>query len=62
VITKDSHHPRNLSIRGYLILLVLAILVPGGIFAGVLSAQYYNSEVRRIEDEFKRLMFDVEDA
>jgi signal transduction histidine kinase/CheY-like chemotaxis protein len=34
-------------------LLVLAVLVPGGIFAVVLFTQYYSSEVRRTDEELQ---------
>lgn len=53
VATNSKRSRRSLSIRGYLILLVSAILVPGGIFAGVLFAQYYKSEVNRIDEDLQ---------
>jgi signal transduction histidine kinase/CheY-like chemotaxis protein len=34
--------------RGYLLLLVFSVAIPGALFAGVLLQRYYNSEVARI--------------
>ncbi len=45
----SSSTPRRLSIRGYLILLVVCVMVPVLLFAGVLFARYYISEQARIE-------------
>ena len=39
--------------RGYLVLLVLSLVVPGSIFAGVLFWRYYHSEVARIEHDLQ---------
>ncbi|MDB5599902.1 MAG: integral rane sensor hybrid histidine kinase [Xanthobacteraceae bacterium] len=43
----------GLSIRGYLILFVLAVVLPTAVFAGVLFARYYQSAVESIEVELQ---------
>jgi signal transduction histidine kinase len=40
---------RSLSVRGYLVLLVLSIVLPGSIFAGILFWRYYDAQLKRIE-------------
>jgi len=44
---------RRLSIRGYLILLVVSVMVPVLVFAGILFARYYMSEQTRIEEDLQ---------
>jgi hypothetical protein len=44
---------RSLSMRGYLVLIVISILVPVLLFAAVLFSHYYYSELARIEEELK---------
>src|SRR6266851_4887499 len=44
---------RNLSMRGYLVLIAVAILVPVLIFAAVLLSRYYFSELARIEEDLQ---------
>jgi signal transduction histidine kinase/CheY-like chemotaxis protein len=44
---------RRLSIRGYLILLVVSVMVPVLVFASVLFARYYISEQARIEEDLQ---------
>jgi signal transduction histidine kinase/CheY-like chemotaxis protein len=39
---------RSLSMRGYLLLLVFSVAIPGALFAAILLQRYYNSEVARI--------------
>ncbi|HKS63469.1 MAG TPA: ATP-binding protein [Xanthobacteraceae bacterium] len=43
----------RLTIRGYLVLLTLAIMVPVLVFAAILYFGYYNSELARIESELQ---------
>jgi signal transduction histidine kinase/CheY-like chemotaxis protein len=44
---------RRLSMRGYLVLLVLSVLIPVLLFTGVLFARYYVLELARIEEGLK---------
>jgi signal transduction histidine kinase/CheY-like chemotaxis protein len=44
---------RRLSMRSYLVLLVLAIMLPGAIFAGFLFLRYYNSEIGRLHEDLQ---------
>src|SRR6266568_7612937 len=44
---------RNLSMRGYLVLIVVAIFVPVLIFSAVLLLRYYFSELARIEEDLQ---------
>src|SRR5687767_1677996 len=41
----------RLTMRGYLVLLTLAILLPVLVFSGVLYLRYYNAEQERIEND-----------
>ena len=43
----------RLTIRGYLVLLTLAIMVPVLVFAAILYSGYYNSELSRIETDLQ---------
>ena len=43
----------RLTIRGYLVLLTLAIMVPVLVFAAILYFGYYNSELSRIETDLQ---------
>src|SRR5712691_3538728 len=45
--------PRNLSLRGYLVLIVVAVFVPVLIFSAVLLLRYYFSELARIEEDLQ---------
>ena len=42
---------RSLSMRGYLLLLVFSVAIPGALFAAILLQRYYNSEVARINQD-----------
>ncbi len=44
---------RNLSMRGYLVLIVVAVFVPVLIFSAVLLLRYYFSELARIEEDLQ---------
>jgi signal transduction histidine kinase len=44
---------RRLSIRGYLILLVVSVLLPVLLFTGIVFARYYISEQTRIEEDLQ---------
>ncbi len=44
---------RSLSVRGYLLVMVLAILLPVGAFAGVLFWRYADSEIARIDQQLE---------
>ncbi len=44
---------RTLSVRGYLLVMVLAILLPVGAFAGVLFWRYADSEIDRIDQQLE---------
>jgi PAS domain S-box-containing protein len=44
---------RSLSVRGYLLVMVLAILLPVGAFAGVLFWRYADSEIARIDQQLQ---------
>ena len=44
---------RSLSMRAYLVLMVVAILVPLMLFAAILFQRYYDSELTRIERDLK---------
>jgi PAS domain S-box-containing protein len=44
---------RGLSVRGYLLVMVLAILLPVGAFAGVLFWRYADSEIARIDQQLE---------
>lgn len=50
---RKSMPVRQLSVRAYLILLVLAIVVPGAVFAGFLFARYYNAEAARLQQDLQ---------
>ncbi len=43
----------GLSMRGYLLVMVVAILLPVTLFAGILFWRYYDSELTRIEQELQ---------
>ncbi len=43
----------HISLRGYLILLVISALFPVVVFAGVVFARYYDSELARIEEDLQ---------
>ena len=43
----------RLTIRGYLVLLTLAIMVPVLVFSAILYFGYYNSELSRIETDLQ---------
>ena len=45
--------PRRLFIRGYLILLVICVMVPVLLFAGIVFARYYISEQTRLEEDLR---------
>jgi hypothetical protein len=42
---------RSLSMRGYLLLLVFSVAIPGALFAAILLQRYYNSEAARINQD-----------
>src|SRR4029077_4349077 len=42
---------RSLSMRGYLLLLVFSVAIPGALFAAILLQRYYNLEVARINQD-----------
>ncbi len=44
---------RSMSVRGYLLVMVIAILLPVGAFAGVLFWRYANSEIARIDQQLE---------
>src|SRR5580693_360692 len=44
---------RGLSMRGYLVVMVIAILLPVIVFAGIVFQRYYDSELTRIERELQ---------
>ena len=54
----------GLALRTYLVLLVVSVLVPILLFAGVVFARYYDSELSRIEvdmlDDARRLAFTID--
>ena len=54
----------GLALRTYLVLLVVSVLVPIMLFAGVVFARYYDSELSRIEvdmlDDARRLAFTID--
>jgi hypothetical protein len=53
----------GLALRTYLVLLVVSVLVPILVFAGVVFARYYDSELSRIElgmlDDARRLALTI---
>lgn len=44
---------RGRSMRGYLVIMVVAILLPVGFFAAILFSRYYDAELRRIEQNLE---------
>jgi PAS domain S-box-containing protein len=44
---------RGLSMRGYLLVMVIAILLPVGFFAAILFWRYYDAELQRIEQNLE---------
>jgi len=44
---------RRLSVRGYLVVLVLSIVLPATLFAGILFWRYYDAQLTRIEQELQ---------
>jgi signal transduction histidine kinase/CheY-like chemotaxis protein len=52
VLAWNQNRP-HISLRGYLILLVISALLPVVIFAGVVFARYYDSELARIEEDLQ---------
>ncbi|MFZ0775960.1 MAG: hypothetical protein WBC94_20765 [Xanthobacteraceae bacterium] len=48
-----GHKRRSLSVRAYLLVMVLAILLPVGAFAGVLFWRYADSEIARIDQQLE---------
>src|SRR5271156_697037 len=50
---------RGLSMRGYLLVMVIAILLPVIIFAGILFQRYYDADITRIERELQNEAHDL---
>jgi signal transduction histidine kinase/CheY-like chemotaxis protein len=50
---ESNSNRRRLSIRGYLILLVVSVLLPVLLFTGVVFARYYISEQQRLEQDLQ---------
>jgi PAS domain S-box-containing protein len=50
---------RRLSMRGYLLVMTVAILLPVVVFAGILFQRYYDAEITRIERELQNEAHDL---
>jgi PAS domain S-box-containing protein len=44
---------QGLSLQGYLLLNVVAILIPGLVFAAILFSRFYNSELARVDEDLQ---------